>query len=181
MTKMEQRVKKAEALYDQDLKRVGKRLNLKILDIISHEDLNSKPFQKKVLNLWKKNKNVAIIINSDDREKEGEHWQALWFGPSQLEFFDPYGLPPVQRATHDFIQKMKERMGVKDAFNMEPVQDMSNTQSNACGYHCLLYLWLRNRIPSHVTIHDMLDVFYSKNFSKNDLIAVDFVNKKMLN
>ena len=48
---------------------------------------------------------AAVIVNSGNKQSKGEHWEAIYISPtdqthrSRVEFFDSYGLPPIQDGT----------------------------------------------------------------------------------
>lgn len=89
-------------------------------------------------------KSFCLILNSSCRQNAGEHWQAIWadvsIGCIYLEFFDPFGLPPVQKETIDFITDV----GTTAVYLDKPIQDMTDKTSIGCGYHCLFWLWAKS-------------------------------------
>ena len=178
------RVKKGQALYDSDLIQIAKKVHLHNLpsmkNIYSHDELLSDDVMqhlKKKAMMLPVGDPLVTIINTDDAGKEGEHWQVVWTCKGgRTELFDPYGMPPVQRGTTRLLDELAGGVN-KLTHSSQAVQNLKDPTSNACGYHCLHYLWLREKIvPPHVSVDTLTDVFYKKrNFKKNDKKAINFV------
>lgn len=127
---------------------------------------------------------VGLVINTGNRNEEGEHWQALWFGrEGQAEFFDSYGLPPIQEGVLQALGPETGRIGGGYFdWNDEPVQDVLDKDSVACGYHCLLYLKYkdlcsRNGGHGGGTMDHFIHSFYKgpDQFKYNDAIAIGII------
>ena len=43
-----------------------------------------------------KRKYISYVVNTDPSHKPGEHWVAFFFTPSEVYYFDPYGIPPAR-------------------------------------------------------------------------------------
>ena len=90
---------------------------------------------------------AAVIINSGNKQSKGEHWEAIYISPtdqtphkSRVEFFDSYGLPPIQDGTSKLLDLLSQKDWV---CNHQPVQDIMDMTSRACGQHCLYYIMNR--------------------------------------
>jgi hypothetical protein len=110
-------------------------------------------------------KPAAIIVNTDEQDKPGTHWVAMYI-PKRgcIEFFDSYGIPPLVEGHMKFLNKK----GV--IYNKLELQSFT---SNVCGQFCLCFL------GSRTNGHSMRDFqnLFSKNKKSNDLIVRSHVNK----
>ena len=56
-------------------------------------------------------KELTLIIQTDDLDSKGEHYQAMYMDlrPDcrHVEFFDPYGLIPIQEGTRSLMEAVK--------------------------------------------------------------------------
>ena len=82
------------------------------------------------------------VINSDEQDKPGEHWLAVY----NKEYFDSYGFPPQDKRIIDFL-------GENVVYNCVGLQHLF---SNACGFYCVYYLLQRARGQSMEEIIDTL-------------------------
>jgi len=95
------------------------------------------------------------VINTDEHDEPGQHWLAIY----DKEFFDSYGVPPLDDRIVNFL-------GGDYTYNVEPLQLQL---SRACGFYCVYYLLHRARGHSAKDIIDILK--YSDS---------DFVVKRMI-
>ena len=102
----------------------------------------------------------AYIINTDNSDKTGEHWLAVFFKENQeAVYFDSYGLPPI----HEDIQVFLENNSKIWTVNTQRLQSLTST---VCGQYCIFALdalakgYDLNRYLQHM--------FYKDNFFKND-------------
>jgi hypothetical protein len=95
-------------------------------------------------------KPAANIVNTDEEDKPGTHWVAMYI-PKRgcLEFFDSYGIPPLVKGHMEFLNKK----GV--IFNELELKSMT---SKVCSQFCLCFL------GSRMNGHRMRD--FQKLFSK---------------
>ena len=115
-------------------------------------------------------KEMCFIINTGDKDTAGEHWQTIWCQDNTLDYFDPYGLPPVQARTWTFIEDLQANWD----FNEDPVQNYFNRNSMTCGYHCLFYLFMKHEEPQW-SIKKIVSSFYDlKNLKFNDDFVKEF-------
>ena len=89
----------------------------------------------------------AYIINTDEHYKPGQHWVAVYYDGTIKEYFDSYGLPPLDRRILEFL-------GPKFVYNNIPLQ---KTLSNACGYYCVYYILRRSRAADMEKIVRLLE------------------------
>ena len=77
-------------------------------------------------------KELTLIIQTDDIDSKGEHYQAVY-----MDLLWAYGLIPIQEGTRSLMEAVK----ACDWHNNEhELQDILDTKSMACGYHCAIYL-----------------------------------------
>lgn len=78
----------------------------------------------------------CFVINTDPANKPGEHWVAAYAdSPTQLEFFDSYGLPVT---AYSHIRGLHN----VSSFNQVSLQPIA---SQTCGHFCIYYLNLRTK------------------------------------
>lgn len=99
--------------------------------------------------------NGMYVINTDEHDEPGEHWLAVY----NKEYFDSYGLPPLDRRIIQFL-------GSDVMYNTVHLQQL---MSNACGFYCVYYLLERARGNSAENIIHIL-----KN-SDSDFIVKEMV------
>ena len=100
----------------------------------------------------------AYIINTDDHDEPGEHWLAVYYD-KDIEYFDSYGLKPLDSRLEDFL-------GKKYVYNASPLQQVF---SNACGFYCVYYILHRARD------HSMNDIIHVLKRSDGDFIVKEFL------
>ena len=125
---------------------------------------------------------AAVIINSGNKQSKGEHWEAIYISylytdqthRSRVEFFDSYGLPPIQDGTSKLLDLLSQKDWV---CNHQPVQDIMDMTSRACGQHCLYYILNRYHKPE-LNLEDLIKSIYHKSDLKdNDIMVTVFCEK----
>lgn len=131
---------------------------------------------------------LSLIVNTGGWRENGEHWQVLWFSPSEVKgvqgcwarachFFDSYGLPPM---IQDKVWELIQRTSLKECGGGElswPDWGVQEKGSTTCGYHCLFYLKCKDLWPEE-DMETLLNAFYHKsNLKLNDEFVVKWVNK----
>ena len=71
------------------------------------------------------------VINTDEQDKPGEHWLAVY----NKEYFDSFGFPPQDKRAIDFL----ETNVMYNCVSLQPLL------SNSCGFYCVYYLLQRAR------------------------------------
>ena len=102
------------------------------------------------------------IINLDDMYSptNGTHWTTFFYDGDRIEYFDSYGLKPPQiiSENYDYI------------YNSSQLQSY---QSKACGYYCLLFIYLR----SHgYNFYEIITQFSLTNVEYNQNLIKEFFN-----
>ena len=86
-----------------------------------------------------------------------------------VEFFDSYGLIPIQEGTRSLMEAVK---ACDWRNNEHELQDILDTKSVACGYHCAIYLLAKTLLQISV---DHINTIYPNegcNQEDNDTFAV---------
>ena len=124
---------------------------------------------------------AAVIINSGNQQSKGEHWEAVYISPtdqthkSSVEFFDSYWLPPIQDGTSKLLDLLSQKDWV---CSHQPVQDIMDITSRACGQHCLYYIINRYHKPE-LNLEDLNKSIYHKSDLKaNDIMVTVFCENR---
>ena len=76
----------------------------------------------------------AYIINTQNRDKDGEHWLALYFNLNgDVDFFDSYGLGPSFYGLEKYLLKSSNKCN----YNTIALQGL---ESHYCGLYCVLFV-----------------------------------------
>ena len=136
-------------ISNRDLARgMSKIVGLNYLADYSHDNIDVGHIMKGLCKL--PSSPAAVIINSGNEKSKGEHWEAIYISPtdltnkSRVEFFYSYGLPPIQDGTSKLLDLLSQKDWV---CNHQPVQDIMDMTSRACGQHCLYYIMNRYHKP----------------------------------
>ena len=103
----------------------------------------------------------CYIINTDDEDEPGEHWVAVYNDNGQIEYFDSYGLPPLDKRLDSFL-------GNNYKYNATHLQQLF---TKACGFYCVYYIFHR---VMNFTMEEIITVLKR---SDGDHIAQDFVTR----
>ena len=143
------------------------------VDVYSMDNIDMNKIKGKVANT-----NIAsCIINTSDADEIGEHWVAIYINSGKVEYFDSYGLPPIQSG----VQNLCHTFATEYEWNDQPVQDIMDQKSVACGYHALFYLYAKQCEPN-MKLSDIINKYYdSENARHNDLFAICFIENKKHN
>ena len=83
----------------------------------------------------------GYIVNTDNKDKPGQHWIALWVEKEYLDIMDSLGNSPEYYGWSFNIQTI---------YNTKRLQ---RPESDACGKFCLYFLFYRCR---HISMLDIL-------------------------
>ena len=75
----------------------------------------------------------AMVVNLDPHNKPGSHWVAIYINNNVGEYFDSYGLPPLNPNILNFL-KTNCRLWL---YNVKSIQ---NETSRVCGHYCIWFL-----------------------------------------
>jgi len=113
---------------------------------------------------------ITLIGNTHTSKQPGEHWVAiLLFKNGTGEYFDSFGLPPINREYRQYMESMCEK-GWK--YNSKCIQNPS-LNSVTCGHYCITYLLLRCRGYSFCQIL----CNFNRDLQSNDNKVVKMINK----
>ena len=113
----------------------------------------------------------GVIVNTDPKDRPGQHWVAFYFPSSERgEFFDSFGHPPQVYSAH-FVQFLN-RNCEHWTFNPRTLQSVLTA---VCGEYCIFYLMHRARgVGMNTIVH-----LFSVNYITNDQMVYEFVLKLM--
>jgi hypothetical protein len=93
----------------------------------------------------------AYIINTETRDKDGEHWIAIYYNNyGNVEFFDSFGLGPAFYGLEDFLLKTSN----KCFYNTFALQSLN---SEYCGYYCVLFVLFKCKKKSFLNFLNHFD------------------------
>ena len=108
----------------------------------------------------------ALIANTDNHDKPGVHWVAVFLNQQgHAVYFDSYGLPP-QVPQH--LQRVRMNCKIYK-WNTKRLQSFN---SLVCGQYCLMFLYYM----SHGYTMEKFCSMFSDNCTNNDKIARHFYN-----
>lgn len=107
----------------------------------------------------------CFIINTDPRNKPGEHWLAVYYSKNGfVDFFDSYGNSPDYFGLDGYIFKTSRGCD----FNKKRLQG----DSSYCGFYCILFLFYKARGDENLFFRQ-----FSSKLSQNDRIITNFLVK----
>lgn len=92
----------------------------------------------------KKKKCLSLIVNTDPANEPGEHWTAIYLCKRKVEYFDSYGLPPLDERVQRFLDYHSMDRGW--AFCATQTQYI---QSQMCGLFCIQFIKSRDSGKSY--------------------------------
>ena len=114
----------------------------------------------------------AIMCNTHDAERQGEHWIAMYVDAERRgDYFDPYGLQPQHVEFANFMNEHCSEWAPND-------RTLQSHLSTVCGQYCVAFLIFRSR---NVSMHGFTRLF-TTDLVANDCRVFDWltaVNKKM--
>ena len=163
-------------ISNRDLARgMSKIVGLNYLGDYSHDNIDVGHIMKGLCK--QPNSPATVMINSGNEKSKGEHWEAIYISPtdlknkSRVEFFDSYGLPPIQDGTSKLLDLLSQKDWV---CNHQPVQEIMDMTSRTCGQHCLYYIMNRYHKPE-LNLEDLIKSIYHKTDLKaNDVMVTVF-------
>ncbi len=102
----------------------------------------------------------ALIVNTDESSKPGEHWLAIYLNANgTAEYFDSFGFMPM----HNDIIKFLLRNNIKSLiYNPNQIQSIT---TKTCGAYCVLFVKFK---CLNYDFCDLMNCF-SNNKYKNDV------------
>ena len=114
---------------------------------------------------------TAIVCNTHDADRPGEHWIAMYVDAERRgDYFDPYGLRPQHVEFANFMNEHCSAWLPNDRRLQSPL-------STVCGQYCVAFLMFRCR---NVSMHAFTRLFTTE-LVANDCRVFDWiaaVNKK---
>ena len=110
----------------------------------------------------------AYIVNTDEIDKPGTHWLAIFTKNHKCEVFDSYGLPLNWYKPSDVVEWVFENL---ETINSNAVT-LQEIESQSCGQYALMYLKMKARGKS---MHDFISLFKKGDFMYNDHLVGEMV------
>ena len=113
------------------------------------------------------NREIFYICNTDIFENEGLHWVVIYlpYNSDVIEYFDSLGKRPGKLFT-DFMQKGNKTI-------IYSIKKIQKSNSDACGFYCLYFLYLRCR---KISFERIIEEFFKSN-SGNETNITKFVKE----
>lgn len=119
------------------------------------------------LPLKKFKRRCMFIVNTQPISSPGEHWFAIHISRSNfIEYFDPYGIKPINQRVQEFIRINGNRYICND-------KKIQHDFSKNCGKYCVFYLYFKSR---NYTMNQILK-FFLNNSMYNDNMINNFYSK----
>ncbi|KAJ8030247.1 hypothetical protein HOLleu_26606 [Holothuria leucospilota] len=112
----------------------------------------------------------AFIANTDEADKPGSHWVAVYFEDNGVDFFDSFGRTPEECSPY-FEHFLKKHCNNIIRWNQKRLQRFLST---VCGQYCLFFLLNRCRNLSMNTIISK----FTEDPTFNDSLVNDFITKR---
>jgi len=113
-----------------------------------------------------KDRPIGFIINTDNSNKPGSHWVALFIDENNnAEYFDSFGIFPICCEIYKLLRINNVK---KFSFNKNQIQSIF---SKNCGIFCILYLKMR---CNNFTLKEFINIF-SDNLTLNDEIVTEIL------
>ena len=110
---------------------------------------------------------ASLILNTEPRNSEGEHWLAIYFDKKRTcEFYDSFGKHPNYYGIYEYLKKYSTSI----KYNNRKVQ--SNV-SPYCGLYCIFFLIFKLKGKSMEFFKNL----YEKNPMKNDKLFTDLIEE----
>ena len=127
---------------------------------------------------------ITVIINTARDSEPGKHWICLHYQPPLdfracqegclVEYFDSYGVANLLPEINNFIEEISPFNPV--GYNFVNLQDFSDDQSVACGYHCLYFAFMKHKKPE-LCVTDFYKAYPNdgRDQHENDLHVIHFM------
>jgi Adenovirus endoprotease len=107
---------------------------IQINELLSEYDCFIGTYPRDLLPIKKiKIRPCALIINTDDSSKPGEHWVSIYMDVSgTAEYFDSFGFMPMHDEIYNFLYRNKITNLI---YNPNQIQSIT---SKTCGAYCVI-------------------------------------------
>ena len=110
----------------------------------------------------------ALVVNTDESTKDGEHWTAIYVSPSGFGiYFDSVGLPPL----HPLVIRFLNTHCRTWTYSRRNIQGIL---SDKCGIYCLYFL---HEIARGVTLYRLSQPFSTFHPYLNDIWVLGWFNR----
>ena len=129
-----------------------------------------------------------VLINTACDSELGKHWVALHYQPPTdyracedgclVEYFDSYGVANLLPEINKFIEEVSPFNPL--GYNFVNLQDFSDDQSIACGYHCLYFAYMKHKKP-YLCVTDFYKAYPQNGHDqhKNELYVINLMDQNL--
>ena len=110
----------------------------------------------------------TFISNTEEHDKNGEHWCAWVVKGDTVCFFDSFGRSPYNKTLPDYYRDIVKKFNFIRYTNFR----VQGWTSKACGYFCIHFIYI---LSLGLDFKDFLDD-YSQDFDENDSVVFNFVS-----
>ena len=130
----------------------------------------------------------TVLINTARDSEPGKHWVGLHYQPPTdyrvcedgclVEYFDSYGVANLLPEINKFIEEVSPFNPV--GYNFMNLQDFSDDQSIACGYHCLNFAYMKHKKPD-LCVTEFYKAYPQNGHDqhKNELYVINFMDQNL--
>ena len=130
----------------------------------------------------------TVLINTARDRELGKHWVALHYQPPTdyracedgclVEYFDSYGVANLLPEINKFIEEVSPFNPV--GYNFVNLQDFSDDQSIACGYHCLYFAYMKHKKPD-LCVTEFYKAYPQNGHDQhtNELYVINFMDQNL--
>lgn len=91
----------------------------------------------------------CFILNTDNHDKEGEHWVAIYYdarpeGDNTIEYYDSYGDEPSEKVLED-LKLLAKKLNAEKYLKLKVNKIREQGDSNNCGYFAMKFIMDRLR------------------------------------
>ena len=143
--------------------------------VFSQGELLTSEYLKRVI---EEDKPFSLMVSTNymdgtsDPDQE-THWVCIYSdNKGSCDYFDSYAIPPIQEDIVHFLDLIKE--GGSVTTNTTALQRMEDKQSRTCGFHCVLFLIMREY--KHIGADQIYAVYpqEGQDIHQNDVYATTF-------
>lgn len=117
-------------------------------------------------------KDFSMVLNTDNHNKDGQHWVCVHVNSDSWIFYDTFGRSPTDISFPKDFRRVLKRLGKGKRLTYNPnlVQELD---SNCCGYYCLYFL---DRIALKQPKRAIFNVF-GNSLERNDKFVYKYYKK----
>ena len=111
-------------------------------------------------------KDVAYVINLDDKNSKGTHWVSLFINKDIAIYFDSF---VTEYTPQEVLNKIKDKSITYNIFRIE------DNEAIMCGFYCIAFI--EYMLVGKILL-DCTNLFTPNDYKKNDKIIYKYFNDK---